>query len=351
MTGTASVSDAGSTANAQAQLRQRIREIMADSTIAANEKPRLIQRLMTPGGTENHRPAIDSSGGNSEGTGSLQNDETLPGAATAELTPTYSNGGNLGCEHYERGAKMWAACCRRWYTCRICHDEDQQTHTLDRLSIQVPAQHCADPACGQKLSKYYCDACHLWNSNPDAQIFHCDGCGICRMGAKEDFQHCTKCRCCISSDYWDQHRCREDTLSGDCPICGEFMFTSQLEMVFMSCGHPIHKDCLQRYMDTSFQCPICRKSLGDLSSLFRELDRLMAEQVMPPEYRDTLSEIFCNDCEKRSTTSYHFMYHKCHLCESYSTKVLRTFKQAQPTETAAAAPSNSDQGEQEEDDQ
>ena len=29
----------------------------------------------------------------------------------------------LGCKHYQRGAKLQAHCCGRWFSCRFCHDE------------------------------------------------------------------------------------------------------------------------------------------------------------------------------------------------------------------------------------
>ncbi len=31
--------------------------------------------------------------------------------------------GILGCKHYQRGAKLQAHCCGKWFTCRFCHDE------------------------------------------------------------------------------------------------------------------------------------------------------------------------------------------------------------------------------------
>ncbi len=37
----------------------------------------------------------------------------------------------LGCEHYRRNVKLQCSTCRRWYTCRLCHN-DSEDHVLPR---------------------------------------------------------------------------------------------------------------------------------------------------------------------------------------------------------------------------
>ncbi|KAG5461867.1 MAG: zinc-ribbon-domain-containing protein [Olpidium bornovanus] len=63
-----------------------------------------------------------------------------------------------------------------------------------------------------------------------------------------------------------------------------------------------------------------------MSSFFERIDAVLAQQKMPPEYDDHVSEILCNDCERSSRAKYNFLYHKCAYCASYNTKVLRTLK-------------------------
>lgn len=43
----------------------------------------------------------------------------------ADKEPTYHDAEKtiLGCRHYQRGAKLQAHCCGKWFTCRFCHDE------------------------------------------------------------------------------------------------------------------------------------------------------------------------------------------------------------------------------------
>ncbi|RVX73098.1 hypothetical protein B0A52_02224 [Exophiala mesophila] len=53
-----------------------------------------------------------------------------------------------------------------------------------------------------------------------------------------------------------------------------------------------------------------------------QLDRHIEEQPMPEEYRDNRAYIFCNDCNSRSITKYHWLGLKCAICESYNTTQL-----------------------------
>lgn len=73
-----------------------------------------------------------------------------------------------------------------------------------------------------------------------------------------------------------------------------------------------------------------------MSSFFNQLDRVLAQQTMPPEYDNIRSKILCNDCEKKSDTKFHFQYHKCQECGSYNTKILSTFIVAAPSPTSEA---------------
>jgi RING finger/CHY zinc finger protein 1 len=65
-----------------------------------------------------------------------------------------------------------------------------------------------------------------------------------------------------------------------------------------------------------------------MTDLFERLDAMLAQHQMPPEYANTISKIYCNDCEEKSDTKFHFLYHKCQKCGSYNTKVLGTADQS-----------------------
>lgn len=95
------------------------------------------------------------------------------------------------------------------------------------------------------------------------------------------------------------------------------------------CGHCIHYKCHQEYIRTSYQCPTCSKSLANMTEYFNRIDAMLSQHVMPVEYQNTESHIYCNDCELKSFAKYHFLYHKCANCKGYNTKVLRTIEKDQ----------------------
>ncbi|KAI9209647.1 zinc-ribbon-domain-containing protein, partial [Polychytrium aggregatum] len=242
----------------------------------------------------------------------------------------------IGCSHYQRSAKLQAHCCGKWFTCRFCHDEISDHNIIRNLTttmmcmycstVQPAGQQCINTACGRKVSKYYCHECKLWDDDPKKNIYHCYDCGICRIGKGLgiDYFHCKKCNVCMAISLKNRHKCIERNLESDCPICGEYMFTSTTTVIFMPCGHCIHYKCHQEYIHTSYQCPTCFKSLANMTEYFRRIDAMLEQHQMPPEYAKTVSHIYCNDCEKRSDVKFHFLYHKCGFCSGYNTKVLRT---------------------------
>jgi uncharacterized CHY-type Zn-finger protein len=113
----------------------------------------------------------------------------------------------LGCRHYKRNVKIQCFDCRRWYTCRFCHDE-LEMHALNRRKTenmlcmicrtpQAAASHCTK--CGEPAAWYFCDICKLWDNDSKKRIYHCPDCGICRRGEGlgKDYYHCK-----VLISYW-----------------------------------------------------------------------------------------------------------------------------------------------------
>ncbi|KAK4162261.1 hypothetical protein QBC43DRAFT_322137, partial [Cladorrhinum sp. PSN259] len=233
----------------------------------------------------------------------------------------------LGCEHYRRNVKLQCAACDKWYTCRICHD-NAEDHILPRQQTKHMlcmlcgcAQRASDTCvkCGETAANYYCGICKLWNNDPNKSIYHCADCGLCRVGQGlgKDFFHCKKCMACVSIT--NEHKCIERSIDCDCPICGDYMFTSLKTVVFMQCGHSIHRHCFEEHMKSSYRCPICSKSCVNMETQFRSFDLAILAQPMPAEYCDARAIISCNDCSAKSQTKYHWLGLKCSLCNSYNT--------------------------------
>ncbi|KAH6950601.1 hypothetical protein HG530_011245 [Fusarium avenaceum] len=244
-----------------------------------------------------------------------------------EVTPETEQ--PLGCQHYERNVKLQCFTCKKWYTCRFCHDANEDHNLVRTETRNMLCMLCTTPQkasdmcinCGEESAHYYCNICHLWENRQSKPIYHCNDCGICRrgMGLGKDFFHCKTCRACISTSIEGSHKCIERSTDCDCPICGEYLFTSPRPVVFMPCGHSIHKKCYEQHMKVSYKCPICNKSLTNMETQFRNLDVAIQTQPMPPEFRDTTAVILCNDCSGKSTVRYHWLGLKCSICRSYNT--------------------------------
>ncbi|CRL19923.1 Zinc finger, CHY-type [Penicillium camemberti] len=253
----------------------------------------------------------------------------------------------LGCVHYHRNVKLECHTCKKWYTCRFCHDEVED-HSLIRRDTehmlcmlcghaQPAAQNCRQ--CSEQTAQYYCEICKLWDNDSKKSIYHCSDCGICRIGQGlgKDFFHCQTCSVCLPMCIENTHRCIERSTQCDCPICGDYMFTSPDTVVVMRCGHSIHHKCLSEYSKSSYRCPLCSKTITNMESTFRNLDRTIESQPMPDEFNDTKGLIYCNDCGSKSVVKYHWLGLRCDLCESYNTAQLRILHgdmSSQPEEDA-----------------
>lgn len=243
----------------------------------------------------------------------------------------------FGCKHYKTNCKFMAECCKKWFPCRFCHNENSN-HEVDRFktkfclcmfcnTVQRAGKTCVNSACGKDLAHYFCNSCKFWDNNLNKNIFHCDKCGVCRSGLRDNYIHCDKCNACLATDYFSTHKCIERSLECDCPICGDYLFTTISPIIFMPCGHGIHFLCHRDHLQSSYQCPICLKSVTDMTNFFNQLDVMLSNHQMPPEYDQIKSLILCNDCEKKSTAPFHFVYHKCLFCKSYNTKLMKTFNE------------------------
>lgn len=105
-------------------------------------------------------------------------------------------------------------------------------------AVQPAGQDCINENCLKRVSRYYCKECKLWDDDPRKNIYHCYDCGICRIGKGlgQDYFHCKKCNVCMAISLNGRHKCIERNLESDCPICGEYMFTSTTTVIFMVGG-------------------------------------------------------------------------------------------------------------------
>ncbi|KAF9607458.1 hypothetical protein IFM89_035596 [Coptis chinensis] len=213
--------------------------------------------------------------------------------------------------------------------CSVCDTEQQVAHICTK--------------CGVYMGEYFCRVCKFYDDETAKGQFHCNGCGICRVGGRENFFHCEKCGSCYATSLQDNHSCVENSMQNHCPIC--------YEVLVYFCSHPSHwllpfffwvlcsvlycfvffpseilttrpyitnePDCdsFPRY-----SCPICSKSIFDMSSSWRRMDEEVEATIMPEEYRDKKVWILCNDCNATSEVLFHILGLKCNPCGSYNTR-------------------------------
>eukprot|EP00173_Palmaria_palmata_P005514 Plantae.Rhodophyta-Palmaria_palmata.ctg995.p1 GENE.Plantae.Rhodophyta-Palmaria_palmata.ctg995~~Plantae.Rhodophyta-Palmaria_palmata.ctg995.p1 ORF type:complete len:609 (-),score=99.66 Plantae.Rhodophyta-Palmaria_palmata.ctg995:34-1791(-) len=296
-----------------------IREIAADSSLPAEVRTRMMQRVMLA-------PWSQRATANSR-----------TSAEDAIFTPSYRDSEKriFGCTHYARDCKLVANCCGKVYTCRLCHD-GAESHTMDRTATKLMlcmhcetrqdvAARCGNAACGKLMARYYCDICVFFQNDPNRNTYHCHCCNVCRVGKGlgQDHFHCTKCNMCMAMKFMHRHVCVERTLESDCPVCGLFLFSSTTPVSYLECGHLMHAACKTEFVKKGhLSCPVCAKSLAELSPVFQKLDDLLAGENMPREYRTAQCDLYCLDCSRPSVAQpYHFLYNRCTHCESYNTRV------------------------------
>jgi len=239
----------------------------------------------------------------------------------------------MGCEHYQRNCLKRCEVCLLYYPCRICHDNAVSSHSFPRFETkkmkclkceteQDIGQYCAE--CGTKMGIYYCDICKLISDDPNKDIYHCKDCGICRLGKGLgiDRMHCDICGICTELEHKTFNNCRKDFLKENCAVCWEYMFDSRRPIIISMCGHALHQHCFEELIKHDSRCPVCLKSLGDMTEFNKIVDGQMALyfQVTPPS--GEISLISCADCEKRSDAPFHPIYHKCAHCGSYTTTII-----------------------------
>ncbi len=349
----------------QIELRKQILSIWRQKGVSNRVKDKLIQTLMTEvyykskaqvgvekDEEEDDYDDSDYDSNDDLGYTSNESDDGIDPVSTSSQSLTIQHGHNhiktikqtwfnksegiLGCQHYQRNCQIQCSTCNKFYTCRFCHDSKESSHKLIRCDISTvrcmlcnklqPATSNECIQCHEILSYYFCDICKLYDNDSTKEIYHCDDCGICRIGDPDQFFHCIKCNACISNQLKDSHKCIEKSTESDCPICGEYMFTSIYKVVVMPCGHSIHEKCYNEYVKQSYKCPICLMTIINMQAQFRILDIEISRQKMPNPYCNWRCVIYCNDCYAKDNVPFHFLGLKCCNCRSYNTVQLKLIK-------------------------
>lgn len=279
-------------------------------------------------------------------------------------------------------SRFYFSCCGLVDPCRRCHQERGCTETvLDTIECnecqtrQPPSSNCR--ACNIRFAKSYCDICHIWT---EKDIVHCNECQLCRVGKLGEIQHCSRCDCCYPNDIFATHYCNGKSMRAmHCPICAESVYSTQKLSCILPCKHVVHQLCLTESLQKGhYRCPLCRKCMGDMQSTWDEMRLSIMMQPMHPSFLAPIKEgdtvdttdgdfivrkihreeesktnandywcdgelvvadqtlvprrylmrdlskkisanIYCFDCEEKSTTIFHYVGLECKNCGSFNT--------------------------------
>ncbi|RMY77974.1 hypothetical protein D0863_00947 [Hortaea werneckii] len=225
----------------------------------------------------------------------------------------------LGCAHYKRNVKVQCFDCKRWFSCRHCHDQ----------ATDLPFPHQLNR---KKTRNMLCMLCKT--PQPAGET-----CINCEEYAA--WYYCPKCK------LWDNDSNKQRATEGNCPLCLVYLFESPTPVVSLPCGHYMHGECYKDLMAVTYKCPVCSKSAVNMELQWRKLDDEIRAQPMPeddneleglmPHIEDASQneqdhtngqtaprrprEVYagCNDCGRRSWTPFHWLGLKCQVCDSYNT--------------------------------
>jgi hypothetical protein len=239
------------------------------------------------------------------------------------------------CTHYNNNLLVYADCCKKYYDCHLCHNEEEG-HVMDRSYINKikcsncnietsPSKNCKN--CNIDFGKYHCSLCKIWcNNNKD--FYHCYKCGNCKIGNINNYYHCDTCNLCFLKLTRHKHVCLKFNKDENCSICLNKIFINNQNPIIIlnKCKHLIHKNCLQELkkscVDKIPGCMLCKKSVVNYKLYETKYDNFIRDNQLPEYYDKWTTDILCNDCTKKCNVKYHFKYHKCTLCKSYNTSVL-----------------------------
>eukprot|EP01031_Cornospumella_fuschlensis_P034139 gene34139-41326_t len=146
---------------------------------------------------------------------------------------------------------------------------------------QEPSAACKQ--CGVRFANSYCATCKIWT---DKEIAHCNDCGFCRVGRADSIFHCHTCDACFNIEPGKVHRCAKAGLKDSvCVLCMESVHTSQTPSSILVCGHVLHTTCIKGSLQKGqYRCPVCRKSMVDMSSYWQQLKASIRLQPIPNNF-------------------------------------------------------------------
>jgi hypothetical protein len=152
-------------------------------------------------------------------------------------------------------------------------------------------------------------------------------------------------------------------------MCLEKTVDAQQEYSLLKCGHTIHSKCMKNAQENNiYKCGICRKSMFDMNNIWDfirseiELQPITTEHTIISEGQTVktpyglmmvtrvnetnemvsgklyitpnsygtfrkknlmkMVDIYCNDCDIKTLTEFHFIGNRCYNCNGFNTLIL-----------------------------
>lgn len=226
------------------------------------------------------------------------------------------------CSHMENDYNIKCLKCDKVYFCGRCHDEESD-HKIEYAETNIICCNCDIEqnftdyciVCDEKIKvKYACKKCVVFD-NSNRYKFHCNNCNSCHNEEKAELIECNKCKICHLKKH--NHKCfnKDD----NCAVCLNKLTNNII--VNMTCGHIIHNDCYNELIKNTYKCPLCFKTILDMTEEFKKIDEKIENETNIFDKIIDLKNIYCNDCEIKTQVNYNYIGIKCSNCGSYNTRI------------------------------
>ncbi|KAL0792379.1 hypothetical protein Bca101_063756 [Brassica carinata] len=262
-----------------------------------------------------------------------------------------------GCPHYRRRCCIRAPCCNEIFGCHHCHNEakqnnisvdQKQNHDIPRQKVEQITRSLSSSSqvicilCGTEqevcsnslllFAKLVLTAECAWGStsvNPasSTMMIHLKNSitATAVESAESEDMKISFTATSVAVVIQSFSRTVTLVLKEQCITTAPFyLFESRNDVTVLPCGHTIHQKCLEEMREHyQYACPLCSKSVCDMSKVWEKFDVEIAATPMPEPYQNRMVQILCNDCGKKSEVQYHVVAQKCPNCKSYNTRQTR----------------------------
>ncbi|KAK1265541.1 hypothetical protein QJS04_geneDACA021306 [Acorus gramineus] len=203
-----------------------------------------------------------------------------------------------GCHHYRRRCRIRAPCCNEIFDCRHCHNEAKELDCCHTLLIEA----CITAG---SLASDYLTHTLLTPMSPVVALLGGGGSYVLSVAPSRRHRKNSTIAmgvefagCCYSVLLKNSHSCVERAMHHDCPVCFEYLFESTNDVSVLPCGHTIHVKCLKEMQQhLQYACPLCSKSVCDMSKVWEMMDMEVAATPIPEVYQNRMHIIFPSTAE------------------------------------------------------